>query len=108
MRLPLRQEIHLVPPPPPETEVVYKRDEQRRSTHDWCLCSFQWLVTAVHGVVWGYAILGLDLNFQSESPISHRLTERRERGGFTRILRTLLLDQFCMADLAATNDGLTT
>src|SRR5262249_40877458 len=61
----LRQEIHLVPPsPPPQMQLVYKRDELPRSTHDWCLYSFQWLVTMVYAVVWGYAIVGVGLNFQ--------------------------------------------
>src|SRR5215467_7545139 len=67
MGLPLRQEIHVVPPsppPPPETELVYTRDEHPRSMHDWFLYSFQWLVTMVYAVVWGYAIVGVGLNFQ--------------------------------------------
>jgi uracil permease len=67
MGSPLRDEIHLVqtaPPPPPETELVYRRDEHPRSTYDWCLYSFQWLVTMVYAVVWGYAIVGVGLNFQ--------------------------------------------
>ena len=66
MGSPLRQEIHVVPPPPPlppETELVYRRNEQPRSTHDWILYSFQWLVTMVYAVVWGYAIVGVGLNF---------------------------------------------
>src|SRR5215469_13753028 len=67
MGSPLRHEIHVVPtapPPPAETELVYKRDERPRSTHDWVLYSFQWLVTMVYAVVWGYAIVGVGLNFQ--------------------------------------------
>jgi xanthine/uracil permease len=32
--------------------------------HDWWLYSFQWLVTMVYAVVWGYAIVGVGLNFQ--------------------------------------------
>src|SRR5215472_16201563 len=70
MGSPLRHEIHVVPtapPPPPETELVYRRDERPRSTHDWFLYSFQWLVTMVYAVVWGYAIVGVGLNFQGAS-----------------------------------------
>jgi xanthine/uracil permease len=62
MGLPQRQEIYTVPPPP-QTQLVYGRNERPRSTHDWCLYSFQWLVTMVYAVVWGYAIVGVGLNF---------------------------------------------
>src|SRR5215472_9734226 len=67
MGSPLRHEIHVVPaspPPPAETELVYGRDEQPRSTQDWVLYSFQWLVTMVYAVVWGYAIVGVGLHFE--------------------------------------------
>lgn len=64
MGSPLRKEIHAVPSPPPQTGLVYQRSEQPRSTHDWILYSFQWLVTMVYAVVWGYAIVGVGLNFQ--------------------------------------------
>src|SRR5215467_1097392 len=66
MGSPLRKEIHVVSPSPPapETLLVYRRNEQPRSTHDWFLYSFQWLVTMVYAVVWGYAIVGVGLNFQ--------------------------------------------
>src|SRR5215467_11067211 len=66
MGSPLRKEIHSVPPrsPVPQTSLVYRRNEQPRSTQDWCLYSFQWLVTMVYAVVWGYAIVGVGLNFQ--------------------------------------------
>ena len=59
------REIHDAPPspPPPSDALVYGRTEQPRSTHDWCLYSFQWLVTMVYAVVWGYAIVGVGLNF---------------------------------------------
>ena len=52
------------PPPPSETQLVYRRNERPRSTRDWCLYSFQWIVTMVYAVVWGYAIVGVGLNFQ--------------------------------------------
>src|SRR5215469_10268796 len=67
MGSPLPQEIHIVPSAPPrpvETGLVYRRNEQPRSPHDWVLYSFQWLVTMVYAVVWGYAIVGVGLNFQ--------------------------------------------
>src|SRR6185437_13309175 len=67
MGSPSRQEIHVIPPsspPPLDSELVYKRYEQPRSIHDWTLYSFQWLVTMVYAVVWGYAIVGVGLNFQ--------------------------------------------
>ena len=67
MGSPLRNEIHAVPPsPPPSSQngLVYARNEQPRSTNDWVLYSFQWLVTMVYAVVWGYAIVGVGLNFQ--------------------------------------------
>src|SRR5215831_10131056 len=66
MGSPLRQEPQLVSAPPPRPSaigLVYGRNEQPRSTHDWVLYSFQWLVTMVYAVVWGYAIVGVGLNF---------------------------------------------
>lgn len=59
-----RQEIHKVPPAVPGPQLVYGRNEQPRSTHDWCLYTFQWLVTMVYAVVWGYAIVGVGLDFR--------------------------------------------
>jgi len=64
MGLPLRKEIHVIPSSSPPTGLVYGKNEQPRSTHDWVLYSFQWLVTMVYAVVWGYAIVGVGLNFQ--------------------------------------------
>ncbi|MBV8716306.1 MAG: purine/pyrimidine permease [Chloroflexi bacterium] len=49
---------------PSAAALVYGRNERPRSTQDWCLYSFQWLVTMVYAVVWGYAIVGVGLNFQ--------------------------------------------
>jgi xanthine/uracil permease len=48
------------------TELVYGRDGQPRSTRDWVLYSVQWLVTMVYAVVWGYAIVGVGLNFEGQ------------------------------------------
>ena len=67
MGSPLPQEIHIVPSAPPrplETGLVYRRNEQPRTPQDWFLYSFQWLVTMVYAVVWGYAIVGVGLNFE--------------------------------------------
>jgi len=64
MGSPLRKEIHVIPSSSPPTGLVYGKNEQPRSTHDWVLYSFQWLVTMVYAVVWGYAIVGVGLNFQ--------------------------------------------
>jgi xanthine/uracil permease len=65
MGSPLRNKIHVIPstPPPREPALVYGRNEQPRSRHDWVLYSYQWLVTMVYAVVWGYAIVGVGLNF---------------------------------------------
>src|SRR5262245_26232670 len=73
-------------PPPPSDTFVYGRTEQPRSTHDWCLYSFQWLVTMVYAVVWGYAIVGVGLNFAAQgrhrAPSTPRFRElgHRQRG----------------------------
>src|SRR5215471_14030803 len=66
MGSPLRKKIHAIssPPPPRETGLVYGRSEQPRSAQDWVLYSFQWLVTMVYAVVWGYAIVAVGLDFQ--------------------------------------------
>jgi len=67
MGSPHREEIHVVSPsssPSPQTGLVYGRNEQPRSTHDWVLYSFQWLVTMIYAVVWGYSIVGVGLDFQ--------------------------------------------
>jgi hypothetical protein len=67
MGSPHRKEIHVVSPsssPSPQTGLVYGRNEQPRSTHDWVLYSFQWLVTMIYAVVWGYSIVGVGLDFQ--------------------------------------------
>jgi xanthine/uracil permease len=87
MGSPLRNEIHVVPSPPPSppTGLVYGRNEQPRSTHDWVLYSFQWLVTMVYAVVWGYAIVGVGLNFQGA-----RMTTYISAVVFTIGLSTLL------------------
>ncbi len=64
MASPLQHVVPAALPRPPETHLVYRRNEQPRSPHDWSLYSFQWLVTMVYAVVWGYAIVGVGLNFE--------------------------------------------
>jgi xanthine/uracil permease len=66
MGSPRRKQIHVVPSssPSPQTALVYGRNERARSTHDWVLYSFQWLVTMIYAVVWGYSIVGVGLDFQ--------------------------------------------
>jgi xanthine/uracil permease len=67
MGSPRRKEIHVVPSsssPSPQAGLVYGRSEQPRSTHDWVLYSFQWLVTMIYAVVWGYSIVGVGLDFR--------------------------------------------
>lgn len=48
-------------------DLVYKRDEKPRSIRDWLLYTFQWLVTMFYAVVWGYAIVGIGLEFEGEA-----------------------------------------
>lgn len=45
-------------------DLVYKLEDKPRSTRDWFLYSFQWIVTMFYAVVWGYAIVGVGLQFE--------------------------------------------
>lgn len=47
-------------------DLVYKREEKPKSIRDWFLYSFQWLITMFYAVVWGYAIVGVGLEFEGE------------------------------------------
>ena len=47
-------------------DLVYKLEEKPRSARDWILYSFQWVITMFYAVVWGYAIVGVGLDFQGE------------------------------------------
>ena len=47
-------------------DLVYELNEKPRSARDWGLYSFQWLITMFYAVVWGYAIVGVGLDFQGE------------------------------------------
>jgi xanthine/uracil permease len=47
-------------------DLVYKLEDKPKSTGDWVLYSFQWTVTMFYAVVWGYAIVGVGLEFQGE------------------------------------------
>jgi NCS2 family nucleobase:cation symporter-2 len=45
-------------------DLVYARNDRPRSGRDWVLYSVQWLITMFYAVVWGYAIVGLGLDFE--------------------------------------------
>lgn len=45
--------------------LVYNADDQPRSARDWIIYSLQWVVTMVYAVVWGYAIVGIEMGFSS-------------------------------------------
>lgn len=47
-------------------DLVYELEDKPKSTRDWTLYSFQWIVTMFYAVVWGYAIVGVGLEFQGE------------------------------------------
>ena len=46
-------------------ELVYDANDPPRSTRDWIIYSLQWVVTMVYAVVWGYAIVGIEMGFNS-------------------------------------------
>ena len=46
-------------------DLVYDADDQPRSIRDWIIYSLQWVVTMVYAVVWGYAIVGIEMGFNS-------------------------------------------
>jgi xanthine/uracil permease len=46
-------------------EMVYDINEHPRSGRDWFIYSLQWVVTMVYAVVWGYAIVGLGMGYDS-------------------------------------------
>ncbi|MEJ7828781.1 MAG: solute carrier family 23 protein [Segetibacter sp.] len=52
-------------------ELVYDVNDQPRSTRDWVIYSLQWVVTMVYAVVWGYAIVGLEMGFSSDELSSY-------------------------------------
>jgi xanthine/uracil permease len=85
MASPGRQVIHDLPSPPPAAQLIYGRNEQPRSIRDWCLYTFQWLVTMVYAVVWGYAIVGVGLDFRGS-----RMTTYISAVVFTIGISTLL------------------
>lgn len=47
-------------------DLVYERQEKPKSTRDWILYSFQWFITMFYAVVWGYAIVGVGLEFEGQ------------------------------------------
>ncbi|WP_423147838.1 solute carrier family 23 protein [Rubrolithibacter danxiaensis] len=48
-----------------DIELVYDVNDQPRSTRDWIIYCLQWVVTMIYAVVWGYAIVGLEMGFKS-------------------------------------------
>jgi xanthine/uracil permease len=46
-----------------DLDLVYGPQEQPRSRRDWALYSAQWVVTMVYAVVWGFALVGVGLDF---------------------------------------------
>jgi NCS2 family nucleobase:cation symporter-2 len=43
--------------------LIYRRNESPRSASDWGLYTLQWFLTMFYAVVWGYAIVGVGLDF---------------------------------------------
>ena len=44
-------------------KLIYDIDDKSKSTRDWIVYSLQWVITMVYAVVWGYAIVGIEMNF---------------------------------------------
>src|SRR5690606_2421266 len=47
------------------TNLVYAVEDRPKSVSDWIIYSLQWLITMVYAVVWGYAIVGIEMGFKS-------------------------------------------
>lgn len=47
-------------------ELVYDLDDEPKSTRDIIIYSLQWIVTMFYCVVWGYAIVGVELAFTGQ------------------------------------------
>ncbi len=47
-------------------ELVYDLDDEPKSTRDTIIYSLQWIVTMFYCVVWGYAIVGVELGFTGQ------------------------------------------
>ncbi len=47
-------------------DLVYQISDKPKNIKDWILYSGQWLVTMIYAVVWGYAIVGRGMDFQSD------------------------------------------
>jgi len=48
-------------------KLVYGIDDRPRSVRDWIVYTLQWVVTMVYAVVWGYAIVGIAMEFDPEA-----------------------------------------
>lgn len=51
---------------PESIDLVYDLDDEPKSTRDTIIYSLQWIVTMFYCVVWGYAIVGVELGFTGQ------------------------------------------
>ena len=51
--------------------LVYGVNDSPRSKRDWMIYSLQWVVTMFYAVVWGYAIVGIEMDFNSQELSSY-------------------------------------
>lgn len=45
--------------------LIYDINDRPRSARDWTVYSLQWVVTMIYAVVWGYAIVGIQMGFDA-------------------------------------------
>lgn len=53
------------------SDLVYQVNDHPRSARDWIIYTLQWVVTMFYAVVWGYAIVGIEMNFNSAELASY-------------------------------------
>lgn len=54
-----------------KNDLVYDINEHPRSGRDWIIYTTQWVVTMFYAVVWGYAIVGLAMGYESSELSSY-------------------------------------
>jgi xanthine/uracil permease len=54
-----------------DSDLVYGVNDKPRSSRDWTIYTLQWVVTMFYAVVWGYAIVGIEMNFDSSELASY-------------------------------------
>lgn len=54
-----------------KNDLVYDVNEHPRSGRDWIIYTTQWVVTMFYAVVWGYAIVGLAMGYESSELSSY-------------------------------------